>query len=118
MIMGESFPELIGFCYSLTEINIKKDFFFLSPYIPDIQINNLIIEELPNKLLDFITYVEPIFYDNHVSLLIFNTNLGERNNILINISRYHSKGENLDKMIFPKEIRNSLNIYPKVPIQI
>ena len=118
IILGEPFPELIGFCYSLTEIDNKREFFFLPPYIPDIQINNSLLEELPNKLYDFITYIEPIIYDSHVSLLIFKVESGERKNILMDMSRYHSKRGNLDKIIFPKEIRNSLDIYPKIPIQI
>ena len=113
---GESFPELIGFSYSLLYIKIKG-FSFIEPFMPNYEMPESLIEAIPDQLNNNITYIEPIIYDSHISILFFKLIENKRINILIDISRYHSK-ENLDQNIFPLAMRKDLKIFPKLSIQM
>lgn len=114
--IGESFPELIGFCYSLLDLKIKE-FIFVEPYIPDIKIPDSLKEKLPDKLMENKTYVQPIIFNSHVTLLFSRIYDYNRINMLIDISGYHSKNK-LDKFIFPLNMRNNLLYFPKTPFQM
>ena len=117
MIYGDDFPHLIGFCYSLLYIN-NKNFIFLPPYIPNIDYPESLEEEFNSELLsENKSYVEPIIFNSHVSLIFIKVTDNIRDNILIDMSKFHCKNK-IDKIIFPDSIRKNLKIYPKSPIQI
>lgn len=117
LIYGESFPELIGYCYSILNYKIKS-FEILEPFIPNIEIPESLIEKITNNIKNNITYIEPIIFDCHVSLLFFKIDdENKRINLLIDPSRYHSKN-GLDKILFPLDMRKSIHIYPESSIQL
>ena len=69
LIYGDAFPHLIGFCYSLLYIN-NKNFIFLPPYIPNIDYPESLEEEFNSEeLSENKSYVEPIIFNSHVSLI-------------------------------------------------
>ena len=116
-IYGETFPEIIGYCYGLKSLNKFNNFAFIEPLIPEPFKPETLIEDVTLKLDDNITYVEPFIYNDHISLIIFTEIKGTRLNIILDMSRYHTNTTNLNDLIFPKAILNNVFIYPKKPIQ-
>ena len=83
---GELFPEIIGFAYSMVYLGQFKHFIAVEPLILDQMNRDAIIERLPKELEKNIGYIEPILYNNHVSVLLVKksiNNLKKRVNIVI-----------------------------------
>ena len=115
---GETFPEIIGYCYGLISLQkIKNNFICIEPLIPDVLKPETFEEDIPDKLEEDTTYLEPIICDGHISLIIIFEVKKHRYNIIFDMSRYHTNSENLNKSIFPKSIIIQNYIYPKIPIQ-
>ena len=113
---GETFPEIIGYCYSLISLNIKN-FIFLEPLIPEpLNPNNILKENIP--VIDKnVTYIEPLIYNGHISLIIFNEINNNRCNLILDMSKYHINTSHLNTLIFPKSMNENNSIYSKNPIQ-
>ena len=117
---GEVFPALIGFAYSLITLKQFKDFIPIEPLILDPLNEESKIEKLPEKLVPKIGYIEPIIFDNHISVVIIkhsDENARGRVNIFLDMSRYHIEDDILDNNVFPKELFVNHYSYPKFPIQ-
>ena len=69
---GELFPEIIGYTYSLISLGKFKNFIVLEPFILNRLENESLTEDIPDKLKDNVSYIEPIIYDNHVYVLLMN----------------------------------------------
>ena len=68
---GELFPEIIGYTYSMINLVKFKNFTILEPFIPNrLEKETLKEDEKTKKLEDGLGFIEPIFYDNHVSVLL------------------------------------------------
>ena len=113
---GETFPEIIGYCYSLISLNIKN-FIFLEPLIPEpLNPNNTLMENIP--VIDKnVTYIEPLIYNGHISLIVFNEINNNRCNLILDMSKYHINTSHLNTLIFPKSMNENNSIYSKNPIQ-
>ena len=114
---GETFPEIIGYCYGLISLKKFKEFICIEPLIPEVSNPDTLKENIPEELEDNITYLEPLISDGHISLIIFSKIKNIRFNIILDMSRYHSNSEFLHKSIFPKSIIIQNYRYPKKPIQ-
>lgn len=117
---GELFPELIGYIYSMISLGKFKNFIPIEPLILDTSNPESKIERLPSKLEDNIGYIEPVMYNNHISVLLIkksNKNIRKRVNIFIDMSGYHTKENILDLTIFPYEIYINNYIYPNFSLQ-
>ena len=116
-IYGETFPEIIGYCYALKSLNKFNNFVFIEPLIPEPFKPETIKEDVPSNLDDNITYVEPFIYNDHISLILFTEKKGTRLNIILDMSRHHTNTTLLNDLIFPKAFINHAFIYPKKSIQ-
>ena len=116
-IYGETFPEIIGFCYGLKSRNKVNNYKFIEPLIPEPFKPESLIEDIPSKLDDNITYIEPLIYNDHISLILFTEKKNKRCSIILDISRYHTNTTLLNKLIFPKSVINKAFIYPEKPFQ-
>ena len=115
---GETFPEIIGYCYGLISLQkFKNNFICIEPLIPDVMKLETFEENIPDKLEEDTTYLEPIICDGHISLVIIFEVKKHRYNIILDMSRYHTNSKNLHKSIFPNSIIIQNFIYPKIPIQ-
>lgn len=118
--MGELFPEVIGYAYSVISLGKFKGFITVEPLILDPLNEESRIERLPDELEDNIGYIEPVFFDNHISVIFIKkssyNNIG-RVNIVLDMSRYHLDKYILDNTAFPTEIYFNNYQYPKLPIQ-
>ena len=65
---GEVFPEIFGFIYSLISLGKFKGFKVVEPLILDLLNKESLIEQLPEILEENIGYIEPIIFDNHISV--------------------------------------------------
>ena len=116
-ISGLSFIELLGFFYCAKEL-LKDNCIMINPYSPNPLETQSIKESFDEKKINTL-YIEPIFYCNHVSILLFTfTENKERNNILLDISHFHSDYFKKDNFLFPKEMKKNLKILPRIPIQL
>ena len=113
---GETFPEIIGYCHSLITLNKIRNFIFLEPLIPEAFKPETLKENISEFEPD-ITYVEPLIYNGHISLIIFNEINGSRCNLILDMSRYHINTSHFNTLIFPKKINEQNSIYLKNPIQ-
>ena len=117
LLYGDTFPEIIGYCYALLNYGNFKNFRFVEPLIPN-PFSNDSLEENFSDFEDNISYIEPFIYEGHVSLIITSSINNKRYNIIFDMSRFHTKSSSLNKLIFPQSIINQHFIYPKKPIQI
>ena len=118
---GELFPEIIGYTYAIISLMKFKNFIVVEPFIPNRIEKESLIEKIPENLEKNIVYIEPIFYNNHVSVLLVTAkeekNYLLRENYLIDISRYHSKKNIFNPILFSKEMINRIKSYPDESIQ-
>ena len=119
-ISGDTFPEIIGYCYGLIDLGKFKNFICAEPLIPNFFIEGSLEAKIPEIIGLDTVYIEPLIYDNHISVIIISrsqTNI--RLNLILDMSRYHTSTKKLNKLIFPKNIiKNSIySIYPENPIQ-
>jgi len=117
---GELFPELIGYIYALKSLKKFKNFIPIEPFIPDKTDENSLDEDLPEILEKDIGYLEPILYDDHISVYLIKKSNDEtlkRFNILFDMSRHFADQKVLDSSIFPKEIYKGFYPYPNISIQ-
>ena len=118
-VYGETFPELIGYCYGLKTLNkaLNKNLIFIEPLIPQIFKPDTLEEDILDNIEDNMTYIEPLIYNGHISLIIFAGKKNKRINIILDMSRYHTSTSKLSNIIFPKSIIDKYSIYPENPIQ-
>ena len=116
---GELFPEIIGYTYSMINLGKFKNFTILEPFIPNrLEKETLKEDEKTKKLEEGLGFIEPIFYDNHVSvLLIVKDEKYYRKNYLFDMSKHHSNKNIYDITLFPKDMISDLFIYPNKSIQ-
>ena len=114
---GETFPEIIGYCYGLMTIKQFKEFICVEPLIPESLNPETFEENIPDELEDNITYLEPLICDDHISLIIFSKLISHRINIILDMSRFHSSTNKLHKSIFPKSVIDQNFKYPEKSIQ-
>ena len=115
---GDFLPEIIGFSYSLISLGKIKGFHAVEPLILIPLNDESRIERLPDELEENIGYIEPIMFDNHVSVaLIKKSKIKNRVNIVLDMSRYHIEGNLSDNTVFPEELYRSNYTYPKYSIQ-
>ena len=118
MIMnGETFPEIIGYCYALVSLSKFKEFICIEPLIPEVSKPETLEENIPDELEDNTTYLEPVISDGHISLIIFSKVKDMRFNLILDMSRYHSSSKFLYKSTYPKSVIMQNYIFPKKPIQ-
>ena len=117
---GEYFPEIFGFIYSLIYIGKFKSFQVIEPLSLEPLKEETRIEKLPEVLEENFGYIEPILFDNHISVAFIKKSkvkIKGRVNIIFDMSRYHV-GENiLDNNVFPEELYLSNYPYPSFSIQ-
>ena len=101
----------------MKSLNKFNNFIFIEPLIPEPFKPETLIEDIPSKLDDNITYIEPFIYNDHISLILFTEKKGTRLNIILDMSRYHTNTTLLNDLIFPKALMNNTFIYPKNSIQ-
>ena len=90
--MGELFPEIIGYIYSIISLGKVKGFIAIEPLILDPLNDDSRVERLPEELEENIGYIEPILFDNHISVVFIKKssyNNRGRVNIIFDMSRYH-----------------------------
>lgn len=115
---GELFSEIIGYIYSLIYLGQFKNFILLEPFIPNRSVKESLKEEIPSVLQDNVGYIEPILFENHVSvLLIVKDEILKRKNYLLDMSRYHSKKNIYDYTLIPICLIKNLTAYPNKSIQ-
>ena len=117
---GEIFPAIIGFAYSLITLKKFKDFIPIEPLILEPLNEESKIEKLPDKLEPKIGYIEPIMFDDHISVAVIKKSdkkISGRVNIIFDMSRYHIDDNLLDNTVFPKELYYNHYSYPKFEIQ-
>ncbi len=114
----DSLPEIIGFCYSLISLGKFRGFTAIEPLILVPLNDESRIERLPQTLEEKIGYIEPIMFDNHISVaLIKKSNIKNRVNIILDMSRYHIEENLSDNTVFPEELFLNNYTYPKFSIQ-
>ena len=114
---GETFPEIIGYCYGLNSLKNFKNLIFIEPLVPNPFNPDSLIEDIPNKLEEDVIYFEPLISDGHISLIIFANVFNIRINIILDMSRYHSRSEHLNSSIYPPNMIQYYIKYPNNPIQ-
>ena len=118
ILNGETFPEIIGYCYGLVSLKKFKNYFVcVDPLIPDLSNQESLKENFNENLEENTTYLEPIICDGHISLVLILLLKNIRHNFIFDMSRYHTSSKNLHKSIFPKNIFYQTFIYPSKPIQ-
>lgn len=115
--------EVLGFIYAikLAKNNISN-IQILEPYYPNPFSPNT-MEECAHEFDTSKNFIEPILYNNHVSLILFNykkkrEKLYSRKNILFDMSSVHYNSLLNEEPIFIEEMRYNLEKYPKNNIQI
>ena len=115
---GELFSEIIGYTYSMIGLGQFKNYKILEPFIPYRMEPKSLIEEIPKNMDENIGYIEPILYDNHVSVLIIEKDKNnKRKNYLFDMSRHHLEKNIYDPTLFPNDMINDINVYPTISIQ-
>ena len=118
LVNGETFPEIIGYCYGLISIGKFKDFLFIEPLIPEPPFKpETLKEDIKYEKDSNITLIEPLIYNGHISLILFKWINGNRYNIIFDMSKYHTNSINLNSLIFPKDINKKNTSYPMNTIQ-
>lgn len=101
---GETFPELLGFCYGLKSIKKFKNFICIEPLIPESFNQSSLEETIEYDLEDNVSYLEPLLCDSHISLIVFSKVNNTRFNIILDMSRYHSSEKHLNSSIYPQNV--------------
>ena len=117
---GEFFPEIFGFIYSLFYLGKFKGFKVIEPLVLEPLKVESRIENFNGELEENFGYIEPIIFDNHISVAFIKKSLvsnKRRVNIIFDMSRYHVEENILDNNVFPDELRLSYYPYPSFPIQ-
>ena len=114
---GDTFPEIIGYCYGLMTLKRFKEFICVEPLIPEALNPETFEENIPDELEENITYLEPLICDDHISLIIFSKPTSHRINIILDMSRFHSSTNKLHKSMFPKSVVDQNFKYPEKSIQ-
>jgi hypothetical protein len=116
--------EILGFIYACKSSLEKKknNIELLHPFFPCPFIKETFIEEEtdidPSKY-----YLEPILYNDHISLLLFyykkrRANFYCRKNIIFDMSSFHYKTILKNDPTFPDDMKSYLIKFPESPIQI
>ena len=115
---GDTFPEIIGYCFALLYLDKINKFKFVKPIIANLGMKNQIIDSIPPKNLNDNIYIEPFIYDEHISLIISSEANKKRYNIILDMSNHHF-GKNIQNLIFlPKTLKSGNNIiFSPSPIQ-
>ena len=116
---GDTFPEIIGYCFALLYLDKINKFKFVKPIIANLGIKNLIIDSIPPVNLNNYIFIEPFIYDGHVSLIISSEEKDKkRYNIILDMSNHHF-GNDIQNLIFLPETLKSFDniIFSPSPIQ-
>ena len=103
--------ELLGFYYSIM-LEKQTKIKFIEPFFPVIDNKSTMKEAIKEENNDII-YVEPLFFNQHVSVLYFTFMNKIRYNYLVDFSLYHSNSILSDNAVFPNNMRSNLFIFPK-----
>ena len=108
--------EILGFIYSM--MNESSNLFcLLEPFFPSFEYENSFKEEFYESKNEKKIYIEPIIFNYHISTLIFYYQNGNRENVLIDMSKQHYKLFKDDNELFPKDMKNNLFSLISFPIQ-
>ena len=110
--------ELLGFYYSAM-FEKQNRIKFIEPFFPIIN-NKLTMKEaitIDDTSSQNTIFIEPIFFNQHVSILYFTYKNKIRLNCLVDSSLYHSRIILDDRAVFPREMRNNISIFPQFRIQ-
>ena len=107
--------ELLGFYYSIMWEK-QNEIKFIEPFFPVIN-NKSTMKEAIKEENNNIIYVEPIFFNKHVSILYFTFINKIRYNYLVDFSLYHSSSILGDNAVFSNNMRSKLIIFPKHNLQ-
>ena len=116
---GEYFLEIFGFIYSLIYLGKFKGFQVIEPLTLEPFKEETRIEKLPEVLEENFGYIEPILFDNHISVAFikkYKVKKQGRVNIICDMSRYHIE-EKFSDNVFPEELYLNNYPYPSFSIQ-
>ena len=114
---GDTFPEIIGYCFGLESLKQVNNFRFMEPLIVNIGEKDRIKDSIP-EIMDNFIYIEPFLYDGHISVILASFVEKERYNIILDMSRHHFDTKNKNLAFLPKSLSNEDNIIcPSDPIQ-
>jgi len=117
--------EILGFiyaCKSSLENKKNNNIELLHPFFPCPFIKETFIEE-ETDIDSSKYYLEPILYNDHISLLLFyykkrRDNFYYRKNIIFDMSSFHYKTILKNDPTFPEDMKSYLIKFPESPIQI
>ena len=95
--------EILGFIYSAMNEDFGN-FKLIEPFYPSPLNENSKLENLDKNNKD-INYIEPILFNEHISIFLVAFKGSERNNLLIDPSLYHYDIINKDSGTFPRSMR-------------
>ena len=116
---GEYFLEIFGFIYSLIYLGKFKGFQVIKPLVLEPLKEKTCLEKLPEILEENFGYIEPILFDNHISVAFikkYKVKKQGRVNIICDMSRYHIE-EKFSDNVFPEELYLNNYPYPSFSIQ-
>ena len=70
IINGELLQEILGFSYAMVYKGKFKNFVAVEPLILDRLNSETKIEKIPKDLEENVGYIEPLIYDNHISVVL------------------------------------------------
>ena len=108
--------EILGFIYSM--MNESSNIIcLLEPFFPSFKYKNSFNEAFNESKKEEKIFVEPILFNNHISTLVFYYHNGNRENVLIDMSKQHYKLFKDNNELFPKDMTNNLFSLISFPIQ-
>ena len=114
---GDSFPEIIGYCFALESLKKLDNFVFIEPLIANIEENGIIKESI-TEIKDDLIYIEPFIYDEHISLILVSKYEKQRYNLMLDMSHHHFEDNKPNLPFLPKSLKSFNNIIcPSDPIQ-
>ena len=114
---GDSFPEIIGYCFALESLKKLDNFVFIEPLIANIEENGIIKESI-TEIKDDLIYIEPFIHDEHISLILVSKYEKQRYNLMLDMSHHHFEDNKPNLPFLPKSLKSFNNIIcPSDPIQ-
>ena len=114
---GETFPEIIAYCFVLASIGKIGNLVFLKPLIANLDSNCIIPESLPKDIDENNIYIEPFIYDGHISTILSSFRI-YRFSIFLDMSHHHFDGKSPIFPFLSKSLKNASHEFlPKKEIQ-
>ena len=93
------------------------NFKLIEPFYPN-PLDKNSLKEIFNEdeIYENIIFIEPILFNEHITILLFSFKNNNRINLLIDPSLYHFNSIAKDRVIFPPSMKNAF-IYPYCKVQ-